>query len=60
VRWEDTWMTKSELVGAKELVDAFDANDGGRTVATKRPATELLETRGKKEPKKRGWLRKPS
>jgi hypothetical protein len=53
-------MTKSELVGAKELVDAFDANDGGRTVATKRPATELLETRGKKEPKKRGWLRKPS
>ena len=59
-RWEDTWMTKSELVGAKELVDAFDANDGGKTMATKRPATELLETRGNKEPKKRGRPRKPS
>jgi len=30
-------MPKSELAGAKELVDTFTANDGSRTRGRKRP-----------------------
>jgi hypothetical protein len=30
VEWKDTWMPESELAGAKELMDAFVANDGSR------------------------------
>jgi hypothetical protein len=37
VEWNDTWMPKSELAGAKELVDAFMANDRGGTGGRKRP-----------------------
>jgi hypothetical protein len=52
-------MPESELAGAKELVDAFTANDGGGTRGRKRPlkrcrpATGLRDARGEEEPKKR-------
>lgn len=36
-QWKDTWMPKSELAGAKVLVDAFVANDGHRTGGRQRP-----------------------
>lgn len=59
VEWKDTWMPESELTGAKELVDAFMANGGGRTSGRKRPlkrgrpATGQPDARGEEEPKKR-------
>ena len=37
VEWKDTWMPESELAGAKELVDAFIANDGSGTEGRKQP-----------------------
>jgi hypothetical protein len=36
VEWKDTWMPESEMVGAKELVDAFIANSGSGTGGRKR------------------------
>jgi hypothetical protein len=33
VEWKDRWMPESELTGAKEMVDAFMANDGSGTGA---------------------------
>ena len=59
VQWKDTWMPESELAGAKELVDAFMANDGSGTGGRKRPlkrdrpAARLPYARGGEEPKKR-------
>jgi hypothetical protein len=59
VEWKDTWMPESELAGAKELVDAFTANDGSGTRGRKRslkrcrPAAGLPYARGGEEPKKR-------
>jgi hypothetical protein len=53
------WIPKSELAGAKELVDMFIANDGSATRGRKRPlkrcwlAAGLPYTWGKEEPKKR-------
>jgi hypothetical protein len=52
-------MPESELAGAKELVDAFMANDKSRTGGMKPPpkrsrsATEQPHARGEEEPKKR-------
>ena len=52
-------MPESELAGAKELVDAFTANDGSATGGRKRPlkrcrpAAGLPYARGEEEPKKR-------
>jgi hypothetical protein len=59
VEWKDTWMPESELAGAKELVDAFMANDGGgnggrkRPLKRGRPATGHPDPRGGEEPKRR-------
>jgi hypothetical protein len=59
VQWKDTWMPKSELARAKELVDTFMANDrsaiGGRKRPLKRcwPAARLPYAWGEEEPKKR-------
>jgi hypothetical protein len=54
-------MPESELARAKELVDAFMANDrsGGRKRLLKRgrPATGQPDARGKEEPKK--WHGRP-
>jgi hypothetical protein len=36
VEWKDTWMPESEMVGAKELVDAFIAKTGSGTTGRKR------------------------
>jgi hypothetical protein len=36
VKWKDTWMPESEMVGAKELVDAFIVNSGSGTAGRKR------------------------
>jgi hypothetical protein len=65
VQWKDTWMPESELAGAKELVDAFMANDGSRTGGRKRPlkrgrpAAGLFDAQGGDEPKiRRGRPRK--
>jgi hypothetical protein len=50
-------MPKSELAGAKELMDAFMANDesGGRRRPLKRgrPATGQPSAQAEEEPKKR-------
>ena len=59
VEWKDTWMPESELAGAKELVDAFIANDGSGTEGRKRhlersqSATRQPHARGNDELKKR-------
>jgi len=59
VEWKDTWMPKSELARAKELVDAFMAKSKNKSKARKQPlkqslpATGPLDARGKEEPKKR-------
>lgn len=59
VKWKDTWMPESELAGAKEMVDAFMANDGSGTGGRKRPlkrsspATVHPDTRVREEPKRR-------
>ncbi|KAH6661870.1 hypothetical protein B0J14DRAFT_663148 [Halenospora varia] len=57
VEWKDTWVPESELSGAKELVDAFMANDGSggrrRPLKRGRPATGQPGVQGEEGPKKR-------
>ncbi|KAE9373826.1 hypothetical protein N431DRAFT_456560 [Stipitochalara longipes BDJ] len=61
VEWNETWMPESELAEAKELVDAFKANEGSEISDRKRPlnrgrlATGQPDALGKK---RRGRPRK--
>ena len=59
VKWKDTWMPESEMVRAKELVDAFIANSGSGTGGRKRfrdqggSAIKQSDCQDKEAPKKR-------